>query len=139
MERGAKVRLFEQMRREYENGVGTIVGVSKKFGVHRRMVRDALKSAVPAERKRSPRESPKLGPIHEFIDEILESDRQEPRKQRHTAHRIWDRVRGQYPNHAVGESTVRRYVSRRRRELGLKGAEVFVPQSYAWGDEGQVD
>lgn len=139
MERGAKVRLFEQIRREYEKGVGTIVGVSRKFGVHRRMVRDALKSAVPPERKRAPRDSPKLGPVQEFIDEIVESDRHEPRKQRHTAHRIWDRVRGQYPNHAVGESTVRRYVSRRKRELGVKGAEVFVPQSYAWGDEGQVD
>lgn len=38
MERGAKVRLFEQIRREYEHGIGTIVGVSKKYGVHRRMV-----------------------------------------------------------------------------------------------------
>ena len=49
MERGAKVRLFEQMRREYEHGVGTIVGVARKFGVHRRMVRDAVKSALPPE------------------------------------------------------------------------------------------
>ena len=61
LERGAKVRRFEQMRREYEHGVGTILGVAKKFGVHRRMVRDALKRAVPPERKRSPRRRPKLG------------------------------------------------------------------------------
>ena len=139
MERGAKVRLFEQMRREYEHGVGTIVGVARKFGVHRRMVRDAVKSALPPERKRTPRESPKLGPVRDFIDAILESDRHEPRKQRHTARRIWDRLRESYPNHEVGESTVRRYVGRRKRELGLKHAEVFIPQSYAWGGEAQVD
>ena len=139
MERGAKVRLFEQMRREYEHGVGTIVGVARKFGVHRRMVRDAVKSALPPERKRTPRESPKLGPVRDFIDAILESDRHEPRKQRHTARRIWARLRESYPNHEVGESTVRRYVGRRKRELGLKHAEVFIPQSYAWGDEAQVD
>ena len=139
MERCAKVRLFEQMRREYEHGVGTIVGVAKKFGVHRRMVRDALRSAMPPERKPTPRESPKLGPVRDFIDAILDADRHEPRKQRHTARRIRDRLRERYPNHEVGESTVRRYVGRRKRELGLKHAEVFIPQSYAWGDEAQVD
>lgn len=35
----AKVELFEQIRREYEFGVGTIAGVAHKLGVHRRMVR----------------------------------------------------------------------------------------------------
>ena len=44
----AKVELFEQMRREYEHGEGTIRGVARKFGVHRRMVRKALGSALPA-------------------------------------------------------------------------------------------
>ena len=34
----AKVELFEQIRREYEFGIGTIVGVATKLGVHRRMV-----------------------------------------------------------------------------------------------------
>jgi hypothetical protein len=42
------VELFEQTRRELEFGVGTIAGVSRKLGVHRRMVREALRSAEPA-------------------------------------------------------------------------------------------
>jgi len=45
---GEKVKLFEQIRREYEVGVGTIAGVSRKLGVPRRMVREALHSAEPA-------------------------------------------------------------------------------------------
>ena len=44
------MELFEAIRREYEFGVGTIQGVARKLGVHRRMVREAVGSAVPAER-----------------------------------------------------------------------------------------
>ena len=43
----AKVELFEQIRREYEFGIGTIAGVAKKLKVHRRMVREAMGSAIP--------------------------------------------------------------------------------------------
>ena len=39
MERRAKVQLFEQIRREYQFGVGTIRGVAHKLKVHRRLVR----------------------------------------------------------------------------------------------------
>jgi ActR/RegA family two-component response regulator len=42
-----KVELFEQIRREYEFGIGTITGVAKKLGIHRRMVREAIGCALP--------------------------------------------------------------------------------------------
>jgi hypothetical protein len=86
--RQTKVELFEQIRREYEHGVGTVAGVARKFGVHRRMVRQALASEIAPERKVAERESPQLDAVKAFIDEILEADRRAPRKQRHTAHRI---------------------------------------------------
>ena len=133
------MELFEQIRREYEHGPGTILGVAKKLGVHRRMVREALASAVPKDRKIPVRARPKLGPVIPFIEAILEVDQKAPHKQRHTAHRIWCRIRTEMPEVEVGECTVRRYVRQRKIELRLASQEPFVPQSYRWGEEGQVD
>jgi len=135
----AKVELYEQIRREYEHGAGTIRAVARKLGVHRRDVRKALASAVPEDRKIPEREKPKLGAAIPFIDGILEADRKAPRKQRHTAHRIWNRLRREMPEVDVAESSVRRYVREKKAAMGLLGWETFVPQSYAWGSEGQVD
>ena len=122
MDRRRKVELFEEIRREYRFGVGTIQGVAKKLNTHRRMVRQALASAIPPERKTPARSSPKLGPVREFIDGILQSDREAPRKQRHTAHRIWQRIRQEHPEACVAEATVRRYVRRRKQEMGWRRA-----------------
>lgn len=128
-----------EIRREYRFGVGTIQGVAKKLNTHRRMVRQALASAIPPERKTPARSSPKLGPVREFIDGIVQNDREAPRKQRHTAHRIWVRIQQEHPEACVAEATVRRYVRRRKQELGVAARETFVPQSYDWGVEAQVD
>lgn len=79
------MELFEQIRREHAYGVGTIQGVAKKLGVHRRMVREALADAVPRERKIAIRPKPRLEAVRSFIEAILEADQTVPRKQRHTA------------------------------------------------------
>jgi transposase len=103
------------------------------------MVREALASAVPKEKPPVSRPRPALGPVVDFIDGILEADRQAPRKQRHTAHRIYVRLRQERPGCQVAESTVRDYVRQCKLALGMLGRETFVPQSYAWGGEAQVD
>jgi hypothetical protein len=139
MDRREKVELFEQLRREFEFGVGTVSGVASKFGVHRRQVRQALASSVPPERKPYVRSCPSLDRVKPFIEAILVVDKTAPRKQRHTAHRIWTRLRQEQPQFAVSESTVRAWVRERKWALGLARAETCVPQCYGWGQEAQVD
>jgi len=129
---------FEQIRRDHAREELSIRELAARHGVHRRAVRQALESAIPPP-KRPPvvRPAPKLGPYRQVIDEILVADREVPRKQRHTARRIWQRLveeRGA----VVSERQVCRYVHDKRRELGDVG-EVFVPLISDAGVEAEVD
>src|SRR6201995_5221323 len=131
--------LFEQLRREHEFGTGTIAGGAAKFGVHRRLVRQAIGGALPPKHRYPERAKPKLGMVAAFIDEVLDADRLAPRKQRHTARRLYRRILTEFPDATVAESTVRNHVRERKRQMGLVRRETFVPQSYSWAQEAQVD
>jgi transposase len=133
------VELFEEIRQEYEFGVGTIKGVARKLKVHRRTVREAIANALPQPRKKIEQRQGQLRPYAALIDRMLEEDRRAPRKQRHTAHRIWERLRAEVAGFNVGERSVRKYVERRKQELGMAARETCVPQSYDWGVEAQID
>ncbi|WP_249019844.1 IS21 family transposase [Conexibacter sp. S30A1] len=134
----SRVELFEKIRRDHEFAGVSKRELARRYGVHRRTVNQALESALPPERKQPEgRPAPALGPFREWIDGILVADRDAPRKQRHTAKRIRDRLveeRGV----VVAESTVRDHVRKRRRELGLL-AEAFCPQVHDPGQTAEVD
>jgi hypothetical protein len=82
-----------------------------------------------------PRRRPKLGTFVGVIDGILagDLDPSTPRKQRHTARRIFERLRDEH-GYTGSEVTVRRYVAGQRR----MGGEVFVALSQPAG-EAQFD
>src|SRR6266581_5407613 len=136
---GSRVEQFEQIRRDREREGLSIRALAERHQVHRRTVRQALAAALPPPRKQPERRpAPKLGPYRPLIDQWLSADREAPRKQRHTAKRIWQRLLEEQ-GADVAERTVRDYVRRRRRELGEPVDEVFVPQVYEPGIEAEVD
>lgn len=139
MPKRSRVKLYEQIRKAHEREQLSIRELSRRFGVHRRDVRQALASAVPPERKApSRRPTSALDPWKPTIDGWLEADRNAPRKQRHTARRVWQRLGDEHGVH-VGESTVRRYVAEVRRRLEVPLVEVMVPQHHPLGEEAEVD
>ena len=133
-----KVELFEVIGREHFLHHKKIRQIAREFGVHRRTVRQALANAVPPPRKPVQRAAPVLTEaLRDVIDGWLQTDREAPRKQRHTARRMYQRLQQEYGFQGA-ESTVRVYVSRRRREFGAIG-EAFVPQVHLPGEEAEVD
>jgi hypothetical protein len=133
------VELFEQIRRDRRVDKLTIRVLAERHGVHRRTVRQALAAAVPPPRKAyPPRRRPAIDPFVTVIDGWLIDDKTAPKKQRHTARRVWQRLVAEHEA-TLSEVTVSRYVARRRVELGLDQREVSIPQTHLAGAEAEVD
>jgi transposase len=135
----SRVELFEQIRKDRRVEGASIRELAGRHRVHRRTVRQALDSAVPPPRKPYPqRPKPAIDAYAGVIEGWLLADRDVPRKQRHTARRIWQRLVAGH-GATLSEVTVSRYVARRKTELGLDQVEVSVPQAHLPGAEAEVD
>jgi transposase len=135
----SRVELFEKIRRDRRLDDLSIRELADRHGVHRRTVRQALAAAVPPPRRVYPvRPRPAMDPWVTVIDAWLLADKDAPRKQRHTARRVWQRLVAEHQA-ALSEVTVSRYVARRRVGLGLLTREVSIPQTHLAGAEAEVD
>ena len=79
-----------------------------------------------------------LGPHVATIRRWLTEDLDAPRKQRHTARRIWQRLIEE-EGAVVAESSVRNLVAQLRVEIGAGRAQVMVPQTHPPAEEAEVD
>jgi transposase len=132
------VELFERIRIDKREEGLSMRALARRHKVHRRTVRQAIAAALPPPRRVASRAAPALGPHLPTIRAWLTDDLSAPRKQRHTARRVWERLVDEQ-GAEVAESTVRAVVGEMKAELESGTRLVTVPQTHPPGDEAEVD
>jgi len=128
------VEIYGRVRRAVRVEGRSQRAVAREFGLSRETVRKMLQYAVPpGYQRQQPIKRPKLGPWLGVIDAILNDDKQRPVKQRHTAKRIFERLKEEH-QFTGGYTIVKDYV----RSAMLRGREMFIPLTHAPG-EAQAD
>ena len=124
------MELYAEVRRSvYVEGLSERAA-ARRFGLARETVRKMLRYRRPrGYRRAQPIRRPKLDAFTGIIDQILREDQHRPKKQRHTAKRIGERLRAEY-GFMGGDTIVKAYV----REQRLGGQEMFVPLAHPPGD-----
>jgi transposase len=128
------VEIYGRVRRAVRVEGRSQRAVAREFGLSRETVRKMLQYAVPpGYQRQQPIKRPKLGPWLGVIDAILEDDKLRPAKQRHTAKRIFERLKEEH-GFTGGYTIVKDYV----RSAELHSREMFIPLTHAPG-EAQAD
>ena len=117
------VELYARVRRAVRIEGLSKRAVARRFGIDPRTVDKMLAFSVPPGYRRSkPPVKPKLGPFIAMIDGILTDDKGRPKKQQHTAKRIFERLRDEH-GFTGGITIVKDYVAGWRQ----RDQEMFVP------------
>ncbi|WP_172387685.1 IS21 family transposase [Streptomyces sp. MNP-20] len=136
-----KEEIFLRIRRDSWREGLSVRALARKYGVHRRLVREALSSPTPKPRRPPVRRSPRLDPYKKTVDDWLRADLEAPKKQRHTVKRIVARLQ-QELGADVPYTTLRDYVSLRRPQIAVEAgapAEGFIVRHNRPGADAEVD
>lgn len=123
------MEIYLRVRRaHYQDGVSGRE-IARQFGISRDSVRKMLTfSEPPGYRRSAPVRRPKLDAFTDQIDQWLLEDKRCHRKQRHTAKRVFDRLKDEC-GFTGGYTIVKDYI----REQKQSGQEMFVPLSHTPG------
>lgn len=125
---------YARIRQAHREGM-SIRGLAKLYHHSRQKIREVLECPEPRPYSRSePYAAPKLGPFQPWIDEILKTDEEQPAKQRHTAARIYRRLKAEQ-GYQGGYAQVQRYVAAHRPHQ----RETFIPLDHAPGRRMEFD
>ncbi|NQW72057.1 MAG: hypothetical protein HQ453_04950 [Actinobacteria bacterium] len=125
-ERVSKVGLYENIRLARRDAGLSVRKLAVRFRVHRREVRLAVNGDGPSPRAVSARRTrPVSGPWREWIRQVLIDDGDAPRKQRHTAKRIWERLAAEH-DVKISLSRVRSVVAELRAELAAVDVSAVI-------------
>jgi len=124
---------WTKIRLEVLRGERSKREILRREGIHWETLKKILEHPEPpGYRMEHSRPRPKIGPYLEHIAQIIEEDKALPKKQRHTAKRIYERIK------EMGYEGKYTQVKEAVREIGRLRQEVFVPLTQDAG-EAQVD
>lgn len=127
---------YEAIRRAYFVDKLSIRAIHRMQGYDRETIRKAIVQAAPTPYTLArPRAAPVIGPYKQRIVELMAESKKQKRKQRYTAHRIFEILRGE--GYSGSEGAVHNYVSRERRKDEYK--EKYIPLEFDPGQDAQVD
>lgn len=129
---------YELVRTSHRVYGQNISELSRLTGHSRNTIKKAIRGEPWGYKERNHQPFPALGEYMESIDNWLKNDRDKPKKQRHTAHRIYSRLVDEH-RYKGCESTVRRYVKLARMTFGIGTPHVFIPCNPEAGKEAEVD
>ena len=131
---------IKYIRRMHEVEGCSIREIMRRSGYHYETVKKYLDMEDFNDPPSLPRDVPSLlDPLKPVIDEWLKQDLYAPRKQRHTAKRVYERLRKEHPeNLEVSLRTVQYYVSKKKKELYTEKCKGYIPLIHPAG-EAQVD
>ena len=127
---------YEKIRKAYYVEGQSIRAISRQMRYSRKLIRQALEGAEPkGYQLKGARQAPVLGSYHARIEELLKESEKMPRKQRYTAHKIYQLVQAE--GYRGCESNVHTYVSQKRR--AGKHRPAYLPLEFDSGQDAQVD
>jgi len=137
-ERMLNVDQYEYIRTAQRVYGKNVSEIARETGHSRNTVKKVLRGEFTGYSARKTQPYPVLGPYHEIIYKWLEGDLESPKKQRHTAKRIYTRLVNEC-GFAGSETTVRRHVAAVKRTLGLNCSEAFIPLEPSPRGEAEAD
>jgi transposase len=127
---------YEAIRRAYFLEGHSIREISRDLHHGRELVRKAIAQAEPQGYQLTrPREAPVLAPYKPKIEELLKESQELPRKQRYTAHKIFELI--QKTGYSGSEGSVHHYISQWKK--AQKHGAAFLPLEFEAGQDAQVD
>ncbi len=133
-----KVDQYDLIRTSYRVYGKQIKQIARETGHSKNTIKKVLRGEHTDYKARDRQPFPVLEPFLDIIDGWLLADKDRPKKQRHTAVRVYQRLKTEL-DFTGAETTVRRYVRQAKQRLGLNGRIVYIPSDPEAGIEAEVD
>jgi transposase len=133
-----KVDQYDLIRTSYRVYGKGVKQIARETGHSKNTIKKVIRGEYTGYKARESQPFPVLDPFRDIIDEWLANDKEQPKKQRHTAVRVYNRLKTEH-GFKGAETTVRRYVRQAKQRLGIDGRTVYIPSDPGAGVEAEVD